>query len=93
MIPKTKTWAELGLDPTLDDIHPPIYVEPGTAWLQRQTPLTQRAVLGPRKLELWLAGDITLEDMVARTRSPEWGTMRRERSIREILEGRNANYS
>lgn len=93
MIPKTKTWAQLGLDPSLDEQFPQVPMETGEAWLRGQAPLVQRAVLGPLKHEAWTAGQIALADMVARTYSPRWGTMRRERSMREIREGRNANYS
>jgi SPP1 gp7 family putative phage head morphogenesis protein len=93
MVPRTKTWEELGLDPSLDklpDTRPDIPL--GKDWLEAQPPSVQRGVMGPGKYDAWKAGDLSLEDMVARTHSPEWGTMRRERSMIEIREGRNANW-
>lgn len=91
MVPRTKTWGEI--DPSLADLpdtRPPVTL--GKDWLTAQSPSVQRAVMGPGKWEAWKRGDMTLEDMVARTHSPEWGTMRRERSLIEIREGRNANW-
>lgn len=67
-------------------------VESGEEWLRRQGDLTQRGMLGPGKFDAWKGGRITMDDMVARTYSPEWGTMRRERSLLEITQRRNPNY-
>lgn len=90
-IPRTKPWSAISPDlADLPDTRPT--VQQGKDWLTAQAPSTQRAVLGPGKWEAWQAGDITLDDMVARTHSPDWGTMRRERSMVEIREGRNANF-
>lgn len=89
MVPRTKTWAELGLDPTLDDMRPTIIT--GEEWLAGQGEATQKAVLGPGKFALYRDGT-PLADFVARTHSAAWGTMRRERSILEIQRGRNADY-
>lgn len=88
MVPKTKTWAELGLE-GVPDTSPTI--QSGKEWFGGLDAMSQRAILGSRKYDAWKAGDISLDDLVARTRSPEWGTMRRERSMTEIREGRNAN--
>src|SRR5690606_11280775 len=49
-------------------------------------------LMGRAKFDAWTAGQITLDDMVARTYSPAWGTMRTERSLKAILEDRNANW-
>ena len=89
MVPRTKSWADLG-DDTAEDTRPPI--RSGKDWLKAQGPSVQRAVLGPRRYAAWKDGKITLDDLVARTQSPVWGTMRRERSLLEIAEGRNANW-
>lgn len=70
----------------------PLDVTKGEDWLRAQSPLTQRSILGPRKYDLWKEGKLELGDMVARTHSPEWGTMRRERSVLEIVQGRNGNF-
>lgn len=92
MVPVTKSWAELGMDPALDEMNPSIPMETGEEWLKRQTPQTQRAVLGPGKYALYADGKANLPDFVARTSNDRWGTMRRERSLRELAEGRNADY-
>lgn len=90
MVPQTLSWADI--NPALADLpdtRPT--VESGADWLKRQGPATQKAVLGPGKYALYQKGT-PLGDFVARTRSPEWGTMRRERSLLELKQGRNANY-
>lgn len=89
MVPRTKSWADLGMDPSLDDRRP--QVESGTDWLEAQPIRTQKAILGQGKWAQWKGGQITLDDVVARTHDRDWGTMRRERSLVEIREGRNAN--
>ena len=89
MVPATKSWADLGLD-GIEDTTPA--VRSGKDWLTRQTPTIQRHVLGSGKFREWKAGRITLDEVVARPSSPRWGTMRRERSLIEIRQGRNANY-
>lgn len=91
MIPRTKTWDEiLGQTTDLPDTRPPI--RDGKAWLADQAPHVQRAMMGPAKWDAWVKGDITLDDMVGRTYSPKWGTMRGERSLKAIAEDRNANW-
>ena len=91
MVPRTKSWGDL--DPALADLpdtRPDI--EPGKAWFQRQSPGLQRALLGPGKCAAWKAGTLSLDDLVARTFSSTWGTMRRERSLAEIKAGANGNW-
>lgn len=92
MVPRTKTWAELGLDPSLDDLHPPAPLPDGKAWLTAQPEPVQVALMGPAKHHAWKTGEVTLDDMVARTHHPAWGSMRRERSLTEIRLGKNANH-
>lgn len=88
MVPRTKSWADLlGID--AEDEREP--VRQGREWLEAQPAAVQRQVLGGAKYRAWKSGDITLDDVVARTHSADWGTMRRERSMREIRQGRNAN--
>lgn len=91
MVPRTRSWEELLGDDGrgLPDTRPP--VRKGVEWLASADAAVQRAVLGPTKYRAWKAGEMELEDVVARTSSSEWGTMRRERSMKEIREGRNAN--
>lgn len=88
MVPRTKSWEDLGV-PGLEDTRPP--VPSGKAWVEGQSPAVQKAMMGPAKYEAWKAGDITLDDMVAQHQSDDWGTMRSERSLKSIREGRNPN--
>lgn len=91
MVPRTKTWDEILGKPTgLPDTRPP--VRSGKAWLEAQPPHVQRAMMGPGKWAAWLDGSISLDDMVARTYHPRWGTMRTERSMKAIAEDRDANW-
>lgn len=87
MLPTTRPWRSLGVD--ADD---PAPLETGEVWLARQSPTYQRAVMGPGKYDLYAAGDLSLADMVARADDLDWGTMRTERSLKAIREGRNANW-
>lgn len=89
MVPRTKSWADLGVAGA-GDTRPP--VRKGTDWLEAQPHAVQREILGRGKYQAWKDGTITLDDLVARTSSPSWGTMRRERSLREIADGINANW-
>lgn len=92
MIPRTRSWEDiLGPDGAdIPDTRPP--VRSGKAWLEAQPPTTQRAIIGRAKFTAWQEGHITLDDMVARTSHPDWGTMRTERSLKAITEGRDANW-
>lgn len=90
MVPRTKSWADLGVN-NAADTRPP--VRSGIEWLKAAPASVQRAVLGPAKYRRFAKGDLDLNDLVARTEHPAWGTMRRERSLREIDEGLNANYA
>ena len=89
MVPRTKSWADLLGDPSLPDTRPPIV--DGKAWFLRQSAADRRAILGPRKFAALKARKITVDDLVARPSNDQWGTMRRERSMAEIRQGRNAN--
>jgi SPP1 gp7 family putative phage head morphogenesis protein len=88
MVPRTPSWADLGVE-GVEDNRPPL--ESGKDWLEAQPEKVQRAILGNAKHRAWKDGEITLDDVVARTHDPAWGSMRRERSLVEIREGRNAN--
>jgi len=91
MVPRTKTWDQILGEPSgLPDTRPP--VRSGPAWFAQQSSTVQHAILGPGKFKAYKAGQVSLEDMVARTSHPGWGTMRRERSLREIAAGKNANW-
>lgn len=93
MVPRTRSWEDiLGADGEgIPDTRPP--VRSGKAWLESQAPDTQRAIMGRAKFTAWQEGHVSLDDMVARTHSPGWGTMRTERSLKAITEGRDANWT
>lgn len=88
MVPRTKSWDALGF-PGLEDTRP--VVPSGRAWVESQPPTVQRAMMGRAKFDAWQAGEISLDDMVAQHADPDWGTMRTERSLVAIREGRNPN--
>lgn len=88
MVPRTPSWADLGV-PDMEDDRPP--VTSGKDWFQEQPDAVQRGILGRAKWQAWKDGRISLDDTVARTHSADWGTMRRERSLVEIQDGRHAN--
>lgn len=79
MVPLTNTWASLGFD-DVDETR----LEAELDALARADHQTQLAVLGPGKLDAYQRGEFTLDDLVARDSSPQWGTMRRERSLTEM---------
>lgn len=89
MVPRTKSWADLGVGGEAFDSRPPI--PDGKAWLEGQPERVQQAIMGRAKWARWKAGDLSMDDMVARTHSGDWGTMRRERSLVEIDAGKHAN--
>lgn len=80
--PVTRTWADLGF-PSVAETR--LSLEPGEAWFARQPAATQALILGPGKLAAYQHGDLTLNDLVARTSSPVWGAGLRERSLRDAL--------
>jgi SPP1 gp7 family putative phage head morphogenesis protein len=90
MVPRTASWEEITGTKGLPDTRPDL--PSGKAWLEAQPPHIQRAMMGPGRFKLWRSGQASLDDMVARTFDPAWGTMRRERTITEILNGTNSNF-
>jgi len=91
-IPLTKSWEEIlgskGRD--IQETRPQI--ELGADWFARQPEDVQRAMMGPAKYAAWKSGAFDLEDLVGRTRDPRWGTMRHERSLRDILGEQAGQY-
>lgn len=90
MIPRTKSWTALGIRGAGGDTRPK--VRSGKAWLAAQPARVQRAILGRAKYAAWKDGEIALDDVVARHQDAAWGTMRTERSLKAIREGRAANW-
>lgn len=81
MVPKSKSWAELGFP----GIEEPVMVEPGAEVFARLDEAKQRAILGPAAHEAYRTGAITLSDFVGRSESVQWGTMRYAKSLSAIL--------
>ena len=59
--------------------------ETGADWFARQDPATQDKILGPVGGHAYRAGRLELEDWVGQKHSPDWGTTRYARSLRQIL--------
>jgi SPP1 gp7 family putative phage head morphogenesis protein len=72
------------MTPVLVDEEPPAR-ETGAEWFDRQDDATQERILGKAGLAAYKAGALKLQDFVGRRFSPEWGTTRYARSLREIL--------
>ena len=72
------------MTPVLAGEEPPAR-ETGAEWFERQDDATQERVLGKAGAEAYRAGAVTLQDFVGRRFSPEWGTTRYAKSLREIL--------
>lgn len=80
-IPVTVSWKDLGFDIP----EPHVHLETGAEAFAQLTPEEQLKVLGPSKLRLYNAGQLTLRDLVASTQSAVWGPGRRERTLREVM--------
>ncbi|MEZ0396822.1 MAG: phage minor head protein [Anaerolineales bacterium] len=88
MIPKTRTWAEIGRQYGIDlsdipDTNPQI--ELGVSLFEKLSQEQQIKILGPAKYAAWRDGKFALSDIVGRARSREWGTHRYEKSLAELL--------
>jgi SPP1 gp7 family putative phage head morphogenesis protein len=82
MLPKTKPWADLGFGGVEETS---IEIESGEDWFARQAEKTQRSVLGDAGFEAYNSGAVKLGDFVGTNYSPQWGTMRYAKSLKEIL--------
>ncbi|MGC4107821.1 MAG: phage minor head protein [Thermomicrobiales bacterium] len=63
MVPKTKTWKELGFN-VPDDLETSINVEEGESLFSKQDLRTKQLVLGPTAYKAYERGEITLNDFV-----------------------------
>lgn len=80
LVPKTKTWRELGFDIAEN---PALQTTPGPEVFAQLSEDQQRQVLGPRKYQAYTDGTITLPDLVGIQRDRRWGDSVRERSLAE----------
>lgn len=88
MVPLTPTWKQLGNDLGVDLSEVPetrVVVPKGADVFAQLPEADQLAILGRQKLGLYRDGRIELRDLVTRTRSTRWGTMRREATVKEAL--------
>jgi SPP1 gp7 family putative phage head morphogenesis protein len=81
MVPKTLSWKELGFDGMEQYERPSL--PKGEDIFNALPADSQRAILGPKRYELFKNGEITLADTVSRPRSRTWGTMRRQATVAE----------
>lgn len=65
----------------------------GAAWLKKQRPKAREKVLGKGGREAFDAGEVELQDFVARRRSAVWGTMRYQASIDGAFKNAEARAS
>lgn len=80
-VPVTMTWEEMGF-PGIKEFRNEI--EDGVTAFGKLTEHQQLAILGPAKYIAFRNGVIKLPDLVGRKRSAKWGTMRYERSLKEL---------
>lgn len=94
MVPKTKTWSEIGQMYGVDLSDVPetsISFPTGAEIFEGLTSEEQIQILGMGKWQAWKEGKITLDSnqetgIVGRKRSKVWGSHRYERSLRELLD-------
>lgn len=82
IVPRTRTWAEMGI-PGVPDTGPSI--ESGEAKFAALDDRAKLAILGPAKFQAYSAGAIRLQDLVGVSESAAWGPGRFERSLSSIL--------
>ncbi len=79
MLPRTKTWEELGFS-GIPESAPT--VTRGADAFAKLSASEQRVILGPGKFDLYKQGKLELSDLVAKTRS-DWPGLR-ERALKEL---------
>lgn len=82
MVPKTKTWAELGF-PNVTESRPTF--ESGEDVFNRQPASVQRAVLGPTAYDAYKNGEVQLTNFIHVDHSREWGTSYRRGSLTDAM--------
>ncbi|TXH08573.1 MAG: hypothetical protein E6R04_10390 [Spirochaetes bacterium] len=76
------------LEERLEDAKPA--QDTGQQWFAKLGEDAQREILGPKKLDAYRKGKITLDDVVVEKADPRWGLGHRTASMREALANANA---
>lgn len=79
-MPKTKTWADLGINIP----EPPDTLPDARAWFAAQPADVQRQIMGPGRLDLLNSGRITWDDIPGRRESSEWRPSYAPRSLADL---------
>lgn len=86
-IPKTKSFAELGITGIPETS---IDIPPGSDWFWSQPPHVRLRLAGPAKHAALESGVITLDDLAGFRVDKKWGPVRWERSLSDALGARRA---
>lgn len=81
MLPRTKSWVELGFH-GIADARPPI--APGAERFAALPEADRLAALGRARFDAYERGEITLQDMVRDTHSKRWGDGKRLATLAEL---------
>jgi SPP1 gp7 family putative phage head morphogenesis protein len=63
---------------------PPVRFQTGQEWFRQQPEATQRRILGAGRFDLWRSGDASLDDMISRDWSDDWGGSLRPTRVRDL---------
>jgi hypothetical protein len=83
MVPKTKTWEELGFKGLGETASPLL---PGQDAFDNLSEADQLRILGPSKYEAFTSGKLDLSDLVGYRKDPDWGGNVYERGLGDALE-------
>lgn len=78
----TKSWAELGFKNITE---PEPITQDSKAWFENLTLDTQRAIMGPARLELLNSGKITWDDLSQKVETPGWRDSYRTPSVKSLV--------
>jgi SPP1 gp7 family putative phage head morphogenesis protein len=71
------------LIPVLRNVQP-VQFQTGQEWFAQQPEATQRRILGRGRFDIWQRGDATLDDMVSRSWSDDWGGSLHPTRVRDL---------
>lgn len=80
MVPRTKSWKELGYDAA--DTNP--VIPSGEEEFSKLSEEKQRAIMGNGRFELWKAGKLEFGKMATFTNDPVWGRSVKVASLKEL---------